>query len=492
MQLRQAPARPALARAAGGTRQRLGAPAPVAPANSRCRLPRPPVASAISEAVLAAPARAAAPRRAALARRISAAPAAVVALPGAAPRAAAAPHGPRPPRAAVPVGVVDVPPEEEIALPLPRAVESAADDPLLHNPLQRMERLGTGWFGVIADYEGVLVDSTVEVHKEAWRQVAVEMNLPVPLGSTLNRINGLRDEVIIMQLLTWTRNPGTAAAIAARKEEIYDQLMNGNAPAEVPGMRPFLEMLANFNIPVALASPLSERRVRPAIDRLDLGRAFAAVVTGEDNSSPELELTYLTACHQIARPPLRCVVVGDSNRSVEAARELGMKSVVVTGGQPAWNFGGADLVVRSVSALTFSNMRSLFGQEELVESTTPWEEIRAERKREEEEALSRGGGGFSRAGSVGSVGSAASSGFSSSTAGGGYAASGGGSISSGGSWREQTAVAVPAAAPAPAPATVSASASASASSGGSQSVSMQEAGEDEFVVLPPPGAACWD
>jgi hypothetical protein len=51
-----------------------------------------------------------------------------------------------------------------------------------------------------------------------------------------------------MQLLTWTRNPSAAAAIAKRKEEIYDGLMNGVAPAEVPGVRAFLEMLANFNV----------------------------------------------------------------------------------------------------------------------------------------------------------------------------------------------------------------------------------------------------
>ena len=31
---------------------------------------------------------------------------------------------------------------------LPRNVENVADDPRLHNPLARLERLGTGWFGV--------------------------------------------------------------------------------------------------------------------------------------------------------------------------------------------------------------------------------------------------------------------------------------------------------------------------------------------------------
>lgn len=239
---------------------------------------------------------------------------------------------------AVPVAAPVPEQAAEVALPLPTAVESAADDPLLHNPLQRMQRMGTGWFGLVADYEGVVVDSTLEVHKEAWRQVARDMRLPMPLGSALDRIRGVRDDAvraawrgahcggrtqagrrgaglglcavwarasaaaaqpparmrtphpsrhahaqamsaapatsphrpplrppahphpatrpplqIIMQLFSWSRNPSAVAAIAARKEELYDSLMNNNTPAEVPGVRTFLESLSNFNVRPALA-----------------------------------------------------------------------------------------------------------------------------------------------------------------------------------------------------------------------------------------------
>jgi beta-phosphoglucomutase-like phosphatase (HAD superfamily) len=209
--------------------------------------------------------------------------------------------------------------------------------------------------------------------------------------------------------------------------------MAGNRPAEVAGARAFLETLQNFNVggfwgrgpvgfgrcsrelapcrgdfacrcrrqrylltnppskktppqvPVALATPLPERRVTSDLDRLGLARAFAAVITAEDNASPELENSYLAASHQLQRPPLRCVVLGDSNRSVEAAHELGMKSVVVTGGQPAWEFSAADLVVRGLGQLTFVNLKKLFSQEDLVEPHTPWEEIQASQKQQREE-----------------------------------------------------------------------------------------------------------
>lgn len=82
----------------------------------------------------------------------------------------------------------------------------------------------------------------------------------------------------------------------------------------------------------------------------------------------QIEYYYITAANQLQRPYVRCVVIGDSNRSVEGAHELGMKSVIVTGNQPAWNFSGADLVVRNLSQLSFVNMKKLFGNEDLVEA----------------------------------------------------------------------------------------------------------------------------
>ncbi len=52
--------------------------------------------------------------------------------------------------AALPVSLpVDAGSSRSEALkPLPRNVENVADDPSLHNPLARMQRLGTGWMGV--------------------------------------------------------------------------------------------------------------------------------------------------------------------------------------------------------------------------------------------------------------------------------------------------------------------------------------------------------
>jgi hypothetical protein len=239
-------------------------------------------------------------------------------------------------------------------------------------------------------------------------------------------------------------------------------------------------------IPVALASSLSERRVRPALDRLNLARSFAAVVTAEDNASPDLEPSYLSASHQIQRPPLRCVVVGDSNRSVEAAHELGMKSVVVTGGQPAWNFGGADLVVRNLGQLSVVNLKNLFGQEDLVEPSVPWEEIKKQQEEDYEAQLSSassGGFGFARGGGGGSSSGSYSSDQSSGAVWDPDAEEEGAGLA-GMSWDREPALA--------------ASAGARAGGGGAAwreqgAAAAADEGEEEFdVILPPKGSAFWD
>jgi hypothetical protein len=67
---------------------------------------------------------------------------------------------------AAPVKVEEKLKEQEALLPLPRVVEGLVDDPSIYNPLERSQRLGTGWFGVICEYEGVLVESHWEGHMQ--------------------------------------------------------------------------------------------------------------------------------------------------------------------------------------------------------------------------------------------------------------------------------------------------------------------------------------
>ena len=91
---------------------------------------------------------------------------------------------------------------------------------------------------------------------------------------------------------------------------------------------------------------------------------FQTLVTGSDvrRAKPDPELL-LMACQDLDRPPLRTVVLGTSNLSIEAAREVGMQCVCVAGTNPVYELGEADMVVTSLDKVTFMNLKGLFGPE---------------------------------------------------------------------------------------------------------------------------------
>jgi beta-phosphoglucomutase-like phosphatase (HAD superfamily) len=97
----------------------------------------------------------------------------------------------------------------------------------------------------------------------------------------------------------------------------------------------------------------------------ELESMFEVVVSAEDvyRGRPDPE-GYLYAAQRLDRPPFRCVVVGNSNASVEAAHEVGMKCVVVAGSRPLYEMGAADLVVRSLDEVSFINLKKLFDLEQ--------------------------------------------------------------------------------------------------------------------------------
>lgn len=112
-------------------------------------------------------------------------------------------HRPKTVCFAVPASVPEYTSEPAAALkPLPRAVENVADDPSLHNPLQRLHRLGPGWMGVILEYEGVLVDDTSDLHSKAWEALGQEEGKPRPLHWALKRAEGMKSEQVLHQAHT--------------------------------------------------------------------------------------------------------------------------------------------------------------------------------------------------------------------------------------------------------------------------------------------------
>jgi len=250
---------------------------------------------------------------------------------------------------------------------LPRMVENVADDPKLGNPLQRYQRLSTGWMGVILELEGILVGSTWSSHRHAWLSVAEEEGKPPPLQWALKRAEGMKAEQVISEVFHWTRNPAEIRRIAIRKEEIYREAVGDVDFTLLPGVNKLLETLRKNDVPMALASSDPEERVLATLEAAGITDYFEAVVTAGDcqYSRPDPE-PYLLAAQMIGRPPVRCVVIGGSNASIEAAHEAGMQCVAVANCAPMYELVSGDLVVKELGEISFVNLKQLFQLEKLT------------------------------------------------------------------------------------------------------------------------------
>ena len=84
----------------------------------------------------------------------------------------------------------------------------------------------------------------------------------------------------------------------------------------------------------------------------------------------------MVCLQSIGRPPLRCVVFGASNLSIEAATDLGMKSIAVASKDHVrmdagrdvlmrpYELSAADLVISSLAQVSVVNLKNLFTIEE--------------------------------------------------------------------------------------------------------------------------------
>ncbi|XP_042039272.1 5-amino-6-(5-phospho-D-ribitylamino)uracil phosphatase, chloroplastic-like [Salvia splendens] len=237
--------------------------------------------------------------------------------------------------------------------------ENKADNPALKNPLLRQERMGCGWLGAIFEWEGVLVEDNPDLEKQAWLTLAQEEGKSPPPAFMLRRIEGMKNEQAIAEVLCWSRDPGVLKRMGSRKEEIHQALQGGMYRFR-SGSQAFLNLLVHHKVPVALVSTRPRKSLERAIAVIGIEGVFSVIVTAEDvyRGKPDPEM-FMYAAQLLQFIPERCIVFGNSNQTVEAAHDARMKCVAVASKNPMYELGAADLVVRHLDELTVVDLKNL-------------------------------------------------------------------------------------------------------------------------------------
>lgn len=237
--------------------------------------------------------------------------------------------------------------------------ENRADKPSLHNPLLRQERMGCGWLGAIFEWEGVLVEDNPDLEKQAWLVLSQEEGKSPPPAFLLKRIEGMKNEQAISEVLCWSRDPAQLRRMASRKEEIYQALQGGVYRLRT-GSQEFVNVLMNYKIPMALVSTRPRKILETAMGTIGIEGYFSVIVAAEDvhRGKPDPEM-FVYAAQLLNFIPERCIVFGNSNLTVEAAHDARMKCVAVASKHPVYELGAADLVVRHLDELSVVDLKNL-------------------------------------------------------------------------------------------------------------------------------------
>lgn len=211
---------------------------------------------------------------------------------------------------------------------------------------------------IIFDMDGVIIDSH-PFHRQAWQKFLLTLGKHVSETDLDCILEGWRREDILHHFLG-DLTKAEVVEYGNRKDEFFQQV--GVPMKLVSGLCEFLDHLELLGIPKAVATSASGRRTRFTLDRLQLTRHFAAIVTANDvlKGKPDPAI-YRLAAKQMEVLSEQVVVIEDSVSGVRAAKSAGMKCLGIATNSRCelLRRAGADDVVPDFVGLTLDRLELL-------------------------------------------------------------------------------------------------------------------------------------
>ena len=211
--------------------------------------------------------------------------------------------------------------------------------------------------GFIFDWDGVVVDSSAQ-HEESWERLAAQEGLPLFEGHFKIGF-GKRNQLIIPEILKWTRDAKEITRLGDQKEVHYREIIRETGIEPLPGVRAFLEMLVREEIPYAVGSSTPRENILAVMSGAGIEGFFDKIVAAGDvqKGKPDPEV-FLKAAKLINMPPEHCVVFEDSISGVEAGLAGGMTVIglTTTNSREMMERSGASLVKESFEEMSLGEI----------------------------------------------------------------------------------------------------------------------------------------
>ncbi len=227
---------------------------------------------------------------------------------------------------------------------------------------------------VIFDFDGVITDSEI-LHLRAFNQVLAQHSMEITKEDYYKDYLGLTDLDLLNLLVNESLLKADAREIvnlAEQKKQVFEKLAKAEGSI-IEGVRDFLQMLKQNNIPMAICSGALLTEIELILEEGRLRSFFEVIVSAEQvkkgKPNPEgllltlqkLNSNVIPAQAGIQNPilPNHCIVIEDSHWGLEAAKAAGMHTVAITNSYDADQLAMAEKVVTQLSELSIGDLQHL-------------------------------------------------------------------------------------------------------------------------------------
>ena len=220
---------------------------------------------------------------------------------------------------------------------------------------------------VIFDFDGVITDSEI-LHLRAFNQSLAQYGIEITKNDYYTMYLGFNDTdcyKLLIEKGLLKMDEQQINTLMIQKKQIFEQLAKAEGKM-IEGVRAFLNMLEQNNIPMAICSGSLLTEVEMVLEEARLRHLFEVVVSGEQvkkgKPDPEGFLLTLQRLNENLENPItanQCIVIEDSHWGLEAAKAAGMHTIAVTNSYDAEQLSMADKIVSRLNELSIDDLQQL-------------------------------------------------------------------------------------------------------------------------------------
>lgn len=209
------------------------------------------------------------------------------------------------------------------------------------------------------DLNGTMIND-MEFHLKVWYDTLHELGATLSWDDVRSHMYGKNDELLDRVFGKDKFSQAEKDRISMEKEVRYQKEYKPHLDL-LPGLFSFLGEARKKSILMAIGSAAIPFNIDFVLDNLNIRHYFNTIVSAHDvaESKPNPEV-YLKAARLLNIEPANCIVFEDAPKGVEAARNAGMKSVVITSMHTEEDFSTDDSILLFVKDYTDPRLLALW------------------------------------------------------------------------------------------------------------------------------------